>query len=668
VAFANSFSVPFLFDDYFAIVGNPEVKQLGPLLDYFLRPRGLPTLLSALNFRWGGADVWGYHLVNVVLHVANALLVWLISVRLLRLPVLRERYGKRAAALALVIAAVFLVHPLQTMVASYIVQRAESLAALFVLIGVYAYLRGTAAAAQRARILWYALLLVAAFLGMASKQTAVVLPLQLLLIHVLLRPSAPAADEETAPTGGIPGWALGAALLLPVLFVFYLSWDVLFPAEAGEGQRAWMFIPTAGLEIDGITPWRYLITQFGVVVWYLRLFVLPTWLCFDYGWPFHDSFWDAGVVAPLAFLLALVALALSQARRYPLAALGLGWFFLALAPSSSILPIKDAAFEYRMYLPLFGLALLAVVGGLDALRWLGRRFGLSSRQCDTAAAIAAAIWVALLTVLTVQRNEVLQDEYSVFADAAEKAPWNWRNHATVGNTLIALRRPDEAMAAFERAIALNPEAGTPRVPLGDLYSRQGRLDDAEQVLLPATEAAEESVAAAAYRQLGDIYKARGNIDTAIEMYREALRRKPDWASTRAQVAYLLRNRGKWAGAALEMLRAVKVKSRYSQNLARDLPQTCYLGAIESHEQSNEKLALLLLEGARQWRDPYPAADHFEAYLRSLAGEHDRVLLLMEAVARQSPAAPLVAENLERARNREPLAAPTTLSQALAALR
>ena len=67
-----------------------------------------------------------------------------------------------------------------------------------------------------------------------------------------------------------------------------------------------------------------------------------------------------------------------------------------------------------------------------------------------------------------QRNEVLQDEYSVFADAAEKAPWNWRNHATVGNTLIALRRPDEAMAAFERAIALNPEAGTPRVPLGDL--------------------------------------------------------------------------------------------------------------------------------------------------------------------------------------------------------
>jgi len=185
------------------------------------------------------------------------------------------------------------------------------------------------------------------------------------------------------------------------------------------------------------------------------------------------------------------------------------------------------------------------------------------------------------------------------------------------------------------------------------------------VLIPATEVAEESVAAAAYRQLGDVYKAMAEPDAAIEMYREALRRKPEWASTRAQVGYLLRYRGRWAGAAMEMLEAAKRKSRYSQNLERDLPETCYLGALESHERGKDRLALLLLEGARKRRSPYPAADHYKAYLLSLSGEHDRALQLMESVARQSPAAPLVAENLERARNREPLRVPATMRQALA---
>jgi tetratricopeptide (TPR) repeat protein len=162
-----------------------------------------------------------------------------------------------------------------------------------------------------------------------------------------------------------------------------------------------------------------------------------------------------------------------------------------------------------------------------------------------------------------------------------------------------------------------------------------------------------------------VYKAKGQTDAAIEMYREALRRKPEWASTRAQVAYLLRYRGKWAGAALEMLEAAKRSSRYSQNLARDLPETCYFGALESHEKGKDRLALLMIEAARRRRSPYPAADHYMAFLFSLRAEHDRALPLMEAVARQSPGMPMVAENLERARQREPLLPPTTLQQALA---
>src|SRR5262245_36880652 len=76
VLYANSFTVPFVFDDYFEIVSNPTVKVVQPLTDYLGRSRGIPALTFALNYRWGGLDVWGFHLVNVLIHLANGLLVY----------------------------------------------------------------------------------------------------------------------------------------------------------------------------------------------------------------------------------------------------------------------------------------------------------------------------------------------------------------------------------------------------------------------------------------------------------------------------------------------------------------------------------------------------------------------------------------------------------------
>src|SRR5215472_1160658 len=90
--YANSFSIPFLFDDYFQINDNPMVKVIEPLLDYLRRSRGLPALTFALNYRFGGLNPWGFHLVNVVIHLANALLVYAVVLRTLQLPGWRERY------------------------------------------------------------------------------------------------------------------------------------------------------------------------------------------------------------------------------------------------------------------------------------------------------------------------------------------------------------------------------------------------------------------------------------------------------------------------------------------------------------------------------------------------------------------------------------------------
>src|SRR6185369_4082599 len=171
--------------------------------------------------------------------------------------------------------------------------------------------------------------------------------------------------------------------------------------------------------------------------------------------------------------------------------------FITLAPTSSFVPLRDAAFEHRMYLPIVGLAWLVIVGGYDLIGWVAERRHESPVRLRRAAVLAAAVWIALLGIATTTRNNVMQDPIALWADTAAKSPQNWRAHSSYAEALLEVGRNDEAMRALEESVRLNPDVGSSRVELGQLYLRAGRLDDAEAVLLPATDQLEESVAAAA---------------------------------------------------------------------------------------------------------------------------------------------------------------------------
>src|SRR4029077_19247678 len=123
----------------------------------------------------------------------------------------------------------------------------------------------------------------------------------------------------------------------------------------------------------GLTPWRYLATQLGVVVHYLRLSVWPSPLVLDYTWRLPQTAWD--VVPSAIVVLALLGGTALAFRRLPLIAFWGAWFFLILAPTSSVLPISDLAFEHRMYLPLAAIVVLVVVGAHEALGWVLGRLG-----------------------------------------------------------------------------------------------------------------------------------------------------------------------------------------------------------------------------------------------------------------------------------------------------
>ena len=247
--YANSFSIPFLFDVYFQINDNPMVKVSEPLRDFLRRSRGLPALTFALNYRFGGFNPWGFHLVNVAVHLANALLVYALVLRTLQLPGWRERYRDSAAMLAACVALVFVAHPLQTMAASYIVQRTESLAAFFYLLTLLLFSLAWTNPDRWRRLALFGGAGLSALLGVVSKESVATVPAALLAYRVCFLPAAPGRSRATR-------LALAAALLLPLAYGVYLARLYLFPAApaAAPGPRSWLFIPSAGFEIEGITP------------------------------------------------------------------------------------------------------------------------------------------------------------------------------------------------------------------------------------------------------------------------------------------------------------------------------------------------------------------------------------------------------------------------------
>ncbi len=650
--YANSFTIPFLFDDYFEIEQNPTVQQLAPLTSYFTRLRGLTALTFALNVRTGGMNVWGFHFVNVAIHVVNALLVYVLVLWTLRLACFADRYRTSAPALATLVGLIFVAHPLQTMAASYLVQRAESLASFFYLASLLcAALALTATGARLAA--FAAAATVAAVLGVVSKETVATVPAAVALYWFCFL--------RGGRVGSPRRWVLLLAVLaLPLAYVLLLARSYLMPAGPADplaGPRAWLFIPTAGFGVEGIGPWQYLITQFGVVTHYLRLFLLPVGQVFDYGWPFADTVWRADVLVPLAFLMAIAAAAVLAFRRYRLATFCIGWVFITLAPTSSIIPLRDAAFEHRMYLPIVGLAWLLIVGGYDLLAVLAARSRQAPRTLRRAAAGVAVVWIVLLGTATMQRNAVFADSFRFAEDNALKVPEHWRAQYAYGEALMKRGQQDQAIAAYEEALRLNPDQGSARIALGGLYMKQKRLDDAERVLEPATKHAEESVVAAALQNLAYIYQTRGENDRAEAALLRVTQLKPQWTSVQRQLAGIYSRKENWIAAAKTYNDAIKADPRLRSQVAAPAAVANFKAGILFADQRRFDVAMNLFDQALDYDSTLWRARGYIAYVATVTGDWTRAESEIQRIEREHPGDPWTATALGRVQEGLPVLPP-----------
>ncbi len=499
LCYANSLHVPFLLDDPFVAQDQPGIR-----LDYSTRP--LVWASFDLNRALTGRETWSFHVFNALVHLACGFL--LLGVLRRSMAHVAPRLPSRTREnLAFVTTILWLCHPLQTAAVTYLSQRAESMGALCYLMVLYGFIRSASAARPLG---WQALALLALALGFATKETITTAPLILLLYDALFLTSGPLTSLRQRW-----GFYAGAALVTLVLGFAFVA-----PPLLGGNV-------TMGLGFQEFGTLEYARTQPGVVLHYLRLAFWPHPLCFDYGWPIAR---DAGDYLPQTALVAALFLvsAVLLVRRSWLGFVGL-FFFLFLLPTSSLVPIRDPAFEHRVYLPLAAVVLFVVVGTW----WLWARFLPRARALPSVLATTVAL---ALAAMTVRRNEDYRTAERLWRLTLEQAPQNARAHANLGVALLDAGRTEEAIRELTTGMGLDPRDALIQLNLGAAYWQLGKP---ERAIYFIERSVRLNVTPRGLGSLGHALSQTGDFLGAAFYFQKAVELTPNDPSVHYQLANVL---------------------------------------------------------------------------------------------------------------------------------
>jgi len=519
VCYVNALNAPFVFDDLQGIAENPALRSLWPIRGVMdcapdETPWGRPfvALSLALNFAVSGLSTWSYHLYNLAVHVAAAMVLFGLTRKIIQVAPGTKRLRSSADGLALAVAFIWFSHPLATNVVTYTVQRAESMMSLCFLLTLYFTVRSGETSSRWLRVGG----IVSCAAGMLCKETMAAAPIAAVLLDwvVLAKPWRDVWRERRLYYAGLAAsWAVLA----------YLIWR-------------WPRTTTVGFD-GGYGSLEYFLMQWQIIVHYLRLAICPIGLALDYDWPQVGS-----IVRALPhglFLTALLALSLWGIKRRALWGFPASLFFLVLAPSSSFLPVHTSvAAEHRMYLPLATVVAVCVVAGHLALQ----RAGIAWKRAgaEVSGVVLALTVVVTFATLTIARNHVFRSDITIWRDVVYKQPWNARAWSNLGGRLFLKERKLEARECFEHAVELDPEFADAIGNLGVVIGQMGELAEGIMLLERSLELEPESLANR--MNLALFFHDAGDMNKSIENYLLLLERDPWHGHANLNLAIILTNR------------------------------------------------------------------------------------------------------------------------------
>ena len=598
IIYSNIYQCPFVFDDGPGIEENTTIRTLSNYSSPggLLRPRAIVGFTFALNYKFGKLNVFGYHLVNVLIHIINGFIVYFLAQTIFTQlsNTSAQRFGELNSPkskvqgprskvqgpqpaisqstinnqqsiiflMSLTAALIFIAHPIQTQAVTYTVQRCASMAAMFYLASAFFYLKARILA-QSSKLeaqssgghplsafslqssAFFTLCIICGMLAFLSKQNTASLPGVILLAEYLVIDRTWEGWKRK-----IPWFCLTFAFW--ALFVLYVIG--FFSGGTGGGIEAGGVLEDVSRltqETKNVSRWSYLCTQFNVLVIYIRLFFLPIGQNLDYMYPFRIGFFDGYTPLAFAFLIGIIAIGIWNIKKRPVICFGIFWFFITLSVESSLIPIRDALFEHRLYLPMFGFAII--------VSYLVFHYLSNKRSLALVLSLSIIISLGLATNL---RNITWQNDTTLWSDVVSKSFHNYRGHNNLGYVLDKQGRTEKAVEHYLQALRIQPDYAEAHYNLAIHLDKQGRTKEAIEHCLQALRIDPDF--AEAHYNLGNALDKQGHTEEAIGHYLQALRIQPDFAEAHNNLGNALSKQGHTAEAIEHYLQALRIQPDFAK--------------------------------------------------------------------------------------------------------
>lgn len=570
IVYSNTTHSSFHFDDY-AFTEEPLIKDLRNVPQFFqenavsLPSRGLVTTSLAINYYFSGQSVEGYHWTNIFIHLLNSMLVYFLVLTTLNQNISCGNWigpdtgNHRVHILALFVALFFVASPVHTHSVTYICKRYAPMASFFYLLTLILFIKAIAGPGIRTYL--YAASLLSFLCAIWSKETAYTAPVIIFLYYQCF-----IADDLRSPGKGL-------RLILPYVALAAISFYFGMPLSEEKLMTKW-------------GRWEYLLTQSNVLIEYIKLLSLPlpNRLNVDLDLNLAETLWEFPTIISAVSIVMILVTAVLFLDRARLAAFCVLWFFIILAPTSSIIPLPEIIVSYRLYLPGLAFYILLVIGIHKAFCYIGERKGFDLRRMWQVELVVFTGIVIFYMTCAYEHNKVWKTELSLWGDAAKKSPNKVRPHYNLGcfyekegrvieawkqfmickvihlkkrrmsdrelissskacNNLGVIYKDaglyDMAIPILKEAIKIYPKNANAHYNLGNIYLSDGNIEAAEVEHRLATII--DPKHPLAYGSLGAVYELKGMPDEAIKAFTNAVTVNPENATAHMRLGILMLN-------------------------------------------------------------------------------------------------------------------------------
>jgi len=520
----------------------------------FYRPLLIVSFI--LDYQLWGVHSFGYHYTNVLLHIVNALLVYLLVVTLFH-----HKY------LALFSSMIFATHPIQTEAVAWISGRNDVILKFWALLTLICYIRWHSMKGAKRIFIFIGFLLAFACV-LLTKESGIIVMFLVVLLDCCLQPDLP------RPAGG--KWKVYSSLI--VISCFYTAVRMKILGDFGVSFAGEDFV-------------RRILDAFIIYAYYSKMLLFPVNQTANPFISYLATIKDPRFIASFLFIALLTVLLILCWKRCKEIAFVILWIFITLLPVSGIVPLPVPAMEHRLYLGTVGYCMLVPLLLVRILPTITQHMNLPGRKQILPAVVIIVPLLALYAVKTVVRNTVWHSERQFWLKTAEESPFSVCALLNLGDSYCEAKEYDLAIETFNQAVRLNPRASKPYSNLGKLYSIKGLYRKGLSYHEKALELKPGNPQL--YRNLGffyyqllkeyqtrssmnhtqmpeevsslvDAYGEEGLLEKGIENYKKALQLHPAHAEFHNGLGVLYYSNKSYARAFEEYRRAIKSDPYYAE--------------------------------------------------------------------------------------------------------